>query len=160
MRHEDWRETDRLRRMRNRGRGSYLEDYGQADYSDRYGYDPVSRSGYRTFDDQRDPYRQAEPSSWEDARHERRREREMADVRRRGSSDRVLWAVIAERLEDVRGLDLHDVELTVRDAEVTLDGAVRHKADRRRIEDIADIDGVRHVQNNLRVRDRSPWFLF
>ena len=41
-----------------------------------------------------------------------------------------------------------------------LNGAVRRKVDKRRIEDIADIDGVRHVQNNLRVRDRGPWSLF
>lgn len=51
MRHEDWRdrEADRLRRLRDRERGSELEDYGQADYSDLYGYDPRTRTGYRTF---------------------------------------------------------------------------------------------------------------
>jgi osmotically-inducible protein OsmY len=77
--------------------------------------------------------------------------------RRRGPSDRVLWAVIVERLEDERGLDLRDVEVLVEDAEVTLNGTVRRKDEKRRIEDIADIDGVRHVQNNLRVRERR-WF--
>ena len=76
---------------------------------------------------------------------------------RRGPSDRVLWAVIVERLEHERGLDLRDLEVVVRDAEVTLNGTVRHKADKRRIEDVADIDGVRHVQNNLRRRDHSHW---
>jgi len=69
----------------------------------------------------------------------------------------VLWAVIVERLEDERGLDLRDVEVIVQDAEVTLNGHVRRRADKRRIEDIADIDGVRHVQNNLRVHDRGHW---
>jgi osmotically-inducible protein OsmY len=34
---------------------------------------------------------------------------------------------------------------------------VRRKDDKRRVEDIADIRGVRHVQNNLRVRDRGHW---
>jgi osmotically-inducible protein OsmY len=62
-----------------------------------------------------------------------------------------------ERLDDERRLDLRDVDVSVRDAEVTLNGTVRHKTDKRRIEDVADIDGVRHVQNNLRVRDRGHW---
>jgi osmotically-inducible protein OsmY len=71
----------------------------------------------------------------------------------------VLWTVIAERLEAERGLDLRDLEVIVDDAEVTLNGTVRRKEDKRRIEDIADIDGVRHVQNNLRVRDGGRrWF--
>jgi osmotically-inducible protein OsmY len=79
--------------------------------------------------------------------------------RRRGPSDRVLWAVIVERLEDERGLDLRDVEVVVDNAEVTLNGSVRRKEDKRRIEDVADLRGVRHVQNNLRVRDFGRrWF--
>ena len=69
----------------------------------------------------------------------------------------MLWAVIMERLDDERRLDLRDVKVEVHDAEVTLHGTVRHKADKRRIEDIADIDGVRNVQNNLRVREHSRW---
>lgn len=63
-----------------------------------------------------------------------------------------------ERLEDERRLDLSDVEVEVRAGEAFLDGTVRHKADKRRIEDIADIEGVRNVQNNLRPRERGrPW---
>ena len=65
--------------------------------------------------------------------------------------------VIVERLEDERGLDLRDLEVIVENAEVTLNGTVRHKADKRRIEDVAEIDGVRHVQNNLRLRTHSHW---
>ena len=55
MRHEEWRdlEADRQRRLRDRDR----EDYGQADYSNMYGYDSRTRSGYRAYDDGRDPYR-------------------------------------------------------------------------------------------------------
>jgi osmotically-inducible protein OsmY len=83
--------------------------------------------------------------------------RDQEEQRRPGPSDRVLWAVIAERLEDQRGLDLSGVEVVVEDAEVTLTGRVRHKADRRLIEDVADIDGVRHVQNNLRVHESGRW---
>ncbi len=70
-------------------------------------------------------------------------------ARRDGPSDRVIWAVVMERLNAERGLDLRNLEVVVHDAEVTLNGTVRHKADKRRIEDIADVKGVRNVQNNL-----------
>jgi hypothetical protein len=204
MPREDWQDREEERRraaLREGGRDR--EDYGQADYSRDYGYDPARRSGYRAEDDIRprtedfgqadysrdyaydaergeayrrrsvdDPdyarrmdegdYRRAgQPRSWMDRAgaflSPRAREEEGRPRRRRGPSDRVLWAVIVERLEDERGLDLRDVEVIVQDAEVTLNGHVRRRADKRRIEDIADIDGVRHVQNNLRVHDRGHW---
>ena len=71
-------------------------------------------------------------------------------------SDRVLWAVIVKRLEDERAW----ICATSRSGgrrRGDLERYACHKADRRRIEDVADIDGVRHVQNNLRVHDRSHW---
>ena len=154
MRHEEWRdlEADRLRRLRDRER----DDFGQADYSDMYGYDPQTRSGYRAYDDGRDRYGEDRGPYREDRTYAPERRR----ARRDGPSDRVLWAVITERLEDQRRLDLRDVEVIVEDGEVTLNGRVRHKHDKRRIEDVADIDGVRHVQNNLRDREGSRWPLF
>lgn len=155
-------------------------DYGQADYTNDWAYDPErGRASRRHADDGRD-YREPEPPgaprSWmdragdflggrprHDDRHENERrhlderrpvdERDVRRTRRDGPSDRVLWAVITERLDHERRLDLRDVEVDVRDGEVTLNGTVRRKEDKRRIEDIADVDGVRHVQNNLRVRD-------
>jgi hypothetical protein len=78
--------------------------------------------------------------------------------RRAGNSDRVLWAVIVERLEAERRLDLSGVQVLVQDGEVTLNGTVKHKADKRRIEDLADIDGIKNVQNNLRAREKSGLF--
>ncbi|MDB5444648.1 MAG: hypothetical protein JWP86_530 [Phenylobacterium sp.] len=177
-------------------------DFGQADYSSDYGYDPDARSGYRAaerveprdddygqadysadwaYDRERGrPYRRysqddrgmeredrygegpdgREPRSWVDRAGEFLTGRDVEDRpprSRRGPSDRVLWTVIVERLKDQRGLDLHDVEVLVDNAEVTLNGTIRRKDDKRRIEDIVDIDGVRHVQNNLRVRDRGHW---
>jgi len=211
MAREDWRERDDD--VRRRGR----DDFGLADYSNDYGYDPDRRSGYRAEDEYRealedygqadysrdrdyDPDRRraqagyeadrdygrrmdagdyrdrGEPRSWLDRAeafftgHPRRdpdprreealrrdhERREARARRRRGPSDRVLWAVIMERLDDAR-VDARDIDVIVEDAEVTLNGTVRHKADKRRIEDIADIDGVGHVQNNLRVRDRGHW---
>lgn len=146
MRREDLYdlEAERLRRLRDRDRDRD-DDFGQADYSNMYGYDPRTRSGYPAYDDGRD----RQPRHWDP---EPRRQ-----ARRDGPSDRVLWAIIMERLHDERRLDLRDVEVEVHDGEVTLNGVVRHKADKRRIEDIADIDGVRNVQNNLRARERGRW---
>jgi hypothetical protein len=151
----------------------HADDYGQVDYSTDYAYDPDRRGGYRRHSadereygrlmDEGDYPRGPQPRSWMDragAFFSPGPHPPHSDVRarrRRGPSDRVLWAVIVERLEDARGLDLRGVEVIVEDAEVTLNGKVRHKADRRRIEDIADIDGVRHVQNNLRVHDHGRW---
>jgi hypothetical protein len=205
MAREDWHDReDERRRALPRDR----DDYGQADYSTDYGYDPSRRAGYRAEEDlprRADDFGQADystdyaydpergaayrrysvddpdyarrmegdaprpvdpPRSWMDragaflspgprAPHVEARPR-----RRRGPSDRVLWAVIVERLEDERGLDLRGVEVIVEDAEVTLNGRVRHRADKRRIEDVAEIEGVRHVQNNLRVHDNSHWTFF
>lgn len=148
MAREDWRdlESERLRRLRDRDRER--DDYGQADYSNLYGYDPVNRTGYRAYDDGR-PDRFDERGPVYDDRS-----------RRDGPSDRVLWAVIMERLDDERRLDISGVDVDVRDGEVTLNGTVRHKGDKRRIEDIADIDGIRHVQNNLRVREGHRRWMF
>lgn len=170
MRREHWRdrEEERHRRLRAHER----EDYGQADYSDLYGYDPHTRSGYRAYDDGRRPYVDEEPPYFDerprrvgepyahDERHLRRPDARDDRGRREGPSDRVLWAVIVERLDDERGLDLRDVEVDVYDGEVTLHGFVKHKADKRRIEDVADIDGVRNVQNNLRLRERDRRWTF
>ena len=151
------------------------DDYGQADYSSDYGYDPERRSAYRRYSEDDREYAQRmndgdgrrddQPRSWMERAGEvfsgdHRRASDLRARRRRGPSDRVLWAVISERLEDARGLDLHGVDVVVEDAEVTLNGTVRHKSDKRRIEDIADIDGVRHVQNNLRVREHGHWTFF
>jgi hypothetical protein len=175
MPREDWRDPEEERRWRLRARESYpdrepyaereaypdrdprdLEDYGQADYSNLYGYDPRTRSGYKMFNDGRPDgygYAPTERTNRWDYEHEHRR------ARRDGPSDRVLWAVIMERLDAERRLDLRDVDVDVRGGEVTLNGTVRHKSDKRRIEDIADIDGVRNVQNNLRIRESRWTFL-
>lgn len=220
MAREHWRDEDRERDRRWRADPRDREDFGQADYSTDWAYDPRHRTGYRAEEDVRprsDDYGQAdyttdwaydrergrpyrrhsdedrrleaergydadrryegderrhEPSrSWRERaggffgggrrdEDEARYEDDRRARRRRGPSDRVLWAVIMERLEDERRLDLRDVDVTVEDGEVTLNGTVRRKEDKRRIEDIADVEGVRNVQNNLRLRDRDRGWTF
>lgn len=109
----------------------------------------------RLHDRDRGDFGQADHSNlYGDDPRARSGDRDLDDGR---PSDRVLWAVIMARLGDERRLDLRNVEVEVHDGEVTLNGTVRHKADKRRIEDVADIEGVRNVQNNLRVRERNRW---
>jgi len=143
----------------------------------RYGDDSRERRDTRRADyedrreiarDDRDYDHGREPRSWLDdardslagmfgagaaeARGPNRREQEA--YRR----ERVIRAVICGRLDHDRELDTSDIHVTIRDSEVTLDGTVRSREEKRRAEDLADVRGVTHVQNNLRVRqDRSWW---
>lgn len=51
------------------------------------------------------------------------------------------------------GIDARKISVSVSEGEVTLDGHVESRQAKRRAEDIVDaISGVRHVQNNLRVK--------
>lgn len=64
---------------------------------------------------------------------------------------------IAEEVNDVLtendSLDATEVQVSVRDGEVTLTGTVDNRFERRLAEDLADsVSGVQHVQNNLRVK--------
>lgn len=212
MPREDWIDREERRREDDARERRQADDFGQADYSTDYAYDPERRAGYRADAGPgsrhvRDDYDRAAYDRPAVDRYERaygpqeRRygesDRDYArrmdagdyrrgdvhseegrswtqragaffsggaarseDRRRRGPSDRVLWAVISERLEDERRLDLSDVDVLVENGEVTLNGTVRRKEDKRRIEDIADIDGVDHVQNNLRLRHRDRGWTF
>jgi osmotically-inducible protein OsmY len=48
--------------------------------------------------------------------------------------------------------------VTVANGEVTLDGTVPSREQKRRAEDVVDdLSGVRNVQNNLRVKESSGW---
>jgi hypothetical protein len=69
------------------------------------------------------------------------------------SDDRIREDV-SERLTDDWLVDASDIEVAVSGGEVTLAGTVDGRQAKRRAEDCADrVSGVRHVQNNLRVRD-------
>jgi hypothetical protein len=148
------------------------DDLGQGDYDEDYAYDPVHRRGYRRspeemaaaerdprYSSDRDdrlwdaPY--AERRSWLDRRRGRADDDHPSrDERRRrlGPSDRVIWAVVTQRLANERGFDDRDIHVSVDNGEVTLEGLVRDRRDKRRAEDLAEMRGVSHVQNNLRVR--------
>lgn len=67
-------------------------------------------------------------------------------------SDSRIAEDVNDRLSDAADLDARDIEVKVKDGEVTLSGTVGHRRAKRRAEDLAEgVSGVRHVQNNLRV---------
>jgi len=64
---------------------------------------------------------------------------------------------INERLTDDALLDASEIDVVVKDQEVTLNGTVRNRNEKRRAEDLAEsVSGVAHVQNNLRVGQHQP----
>ena len=91
----------------------------------------------------------------------RRMERERArgeSYRGRGPknyerSDERLLEEACENLTHDHGVDASDMEVTVSGGELTLDGKVNTRWEKRRAEDcVHDITGIHHVQNNLRIR--------
>lgn len=179
-----------------------LDDFGQADYSQDFAYDERSRTAYRRSDpeerrlheedyyDTRDElnrdyrredhaygrearrYRDADhdgrPDRYDDGRERRSfmdQARDFLGVNayhdrrddRRYRQGRVIWAVINGRLDHERRLDARDVEVIVDGSEVTLNGTVRSREEKRLAEDLADVRGVSNIQNNLRIGRRGFW---
>jgi osmotically-inducible protein OsmY len=102
-----------------------------------------------------------EVSSWfgdEDAERRRR----MDQHRGRGPknysrSDERIREDVSDRLTDDPLVDASEIEVSVSNQEVTLSGTVHTRQQRRLAEDCAEsISGVKHVQNNLRVK-QPPW---
>lgn len=156
--------------MGRRGDWSRGEDWGypRSAYGrreDRYG--PVSFGrGSRDYEDEEEDrgiFERAgdEIRSWfgdEDA--ERRRDRDMREAeshRGRGPkgyrrSDERILEDVNDRLTDDPHIDASEIEVTVTNREVTLNGTVNSRFEKRHAEDLADaVSGVMHVQNNLRV---------
>lgn len=70
------------------------------------------------------------------------------------SDDRIREDV-CDCLTDDPHIDASDVEVSVKDGEVTLTGKIESRDARRHAEELAqDLSGVKHVQNNLRVGER------
>lgn len=142
---------------------SYRPSYGIGSWSRDRGYGNQrggrDQGDFRDYDENRGFLQRAgdEVASWfgdDDAA--RRRE---LDHRGRGPSD---YTRSDERIrEDVNEvltndwqLDASKVRVTIKDREVTLEGTVSSRRDKRRAEDLADdVSGVKHVQNNLRIQE-------
>ena len=68
-------------------------------------------------------------------------------------SDERIREDVNDRLTDDPYVDASDIDVIVSGGEVTLSGTVDDRRSKHRAEDIAEsIPGIRHVQNNLRVR--------
>ena len=68
-------------------------------------------------------------------------------------SDERIREDVNDRLSDDSWLDAGEIEVQVKDGEVTLNGKVNSRNDKRRAEDLAEaVSGVKHLQNNLRVQ--------
>ena len=131
--------------------------WGRPDYE---GYSGGGRGQQRPlWDRTRDEFR-----SWMgDEQAERRRESDEYQGGHYGRgprgytrSDERIREDLNDRLTYDWRVDATDIEAKVSSGEVTLNGAVDSRQAKRCAEDIADsVSGVRHVQNNLRVRERS-----
>jgi hypothetical protein len=71
-------------------------------------------------------------------------------------SDARILEDVSDRLADDGRLDASDIEVVVAAGEVTLNGVVQSRHDKRRAEDLAEqASGVKQLQNNLRVRPEA-----
>ena len=146
------------------GRG---DDYSRSAYSrgsygpGTYGVAPRREYGDASGDGDRGFFERAgdEVASWfgdDDAA--RRREQ---DHRGRGPSnytrsDERILEDACDKLTQDWGVDARNVQVTVAKGEVTLDGKVENRRQKRRAEDVVhDVSGVGHVQNNLRTQDSA-----
>lgn len=150
----DFERSDRgmSRTAYERGRGEYEGGYG--------------RQGYGQRDDERSWWDRTrdEVRSWmgdEDAERRRRTDEMRSGHYGRGPkgytrSDERIREDVSDRLADDWRLDASDIEVAVSNGEVTLSGTVDSREAKRRAEDLADnVSGVRHVQNNLRIRQAA-----
>ncbi|MCW2238544.1 BON domain-containing protein [Azospirillum canadense] len=151
-----------------RGSGYRSSDYRGSDYR---GSSDYGRSRDYRGDQDRGFFERAgdEMASWfgdDDAERRRRMDAQRGDSgaehhRGRGPrgyarSDERVREDVSDRLTDDPYIDASEIDVTVSNCEVTLSGTVDDRRTKRRAEDIVDaISGVRHVQNNLRVRQQT-----
>jgi osmotically-inducible protein OsmY len=137
------------------GGGGYStrsRDYGHDRSRDR-GYDRHNRDWFDRAGD--------EVMSWfgdEDAARRRRQDHSGRGPQNYTRSDDRIREDVNDNLTDDWGVDASNVTATVNNGEVTLEGTVSTRLQKRRAEDCAEeVSGVKHVQNNLRVSDSSTW---
>ncbi|HEV7252287.1 MAG TPA: BON domain-containing protein [Mesorhizobium sp.] len=96
-----------------------------------------------------------EVASWfgdRDAEARRQNEHRGRGPKGYSRSDDRIREDVNDRLTEDGWLDASNIDVAVKDREVTLSGTVSDRGSKRRAEDIAEsVSGVEHVQNNLRV---------
>jgi len=140
---------ERTYRPPNYGRDfDYIQE-GRKDYEERGWWDRASDEVASWFGDEEAERRRMR----DEARHGSKRGRGPRDYRR---SDERIREDINDRLTDNNDIDTYEIVVAVKEGEVTLSGNVDNRRDKRLAEDIADsVSGVKNVQNQLRVADKT-----
>jgi osmotically-inducible protein OsmY len=148
-------------------------DYGGSDYGRAENVNEDWQAGATEYDVN---YReqgfsssgQSETNSFEPSRESERyrnrgREEESMGVERvphpsdAPNSDELIHEEVYMLLQHHPDIDASDIELSVKDGQVFLEGTVRAPLDNRRLDEaIAMVAGVRNVQNRVRVFEDSP----
>jgi hypothetical protein len=72
-------------------------------------------------------------------------------------SDERIREDINDRLSDDDNLDASEIEVEIKNGEVTLTGTVTERSDKRRAEDVAEsVSGVSNVENRIRISRSAP----
>jgi osmotically-inducible protein OsmY len=157
---DDRSRDDRARSVFGDGRGQDRGYSGSGGEQDRFG---SSAFGRGSRDDGEGGFFERagdEVRSWfGDDHHRRDRDARQGEHHRgrgpkgyRRSDERILEDV-NDRLTDDPHIDASEIQVSVSNREVTLDGAVNSRFEKRHAEDLAEsVSGVGHVQNNLRVQ--------
>jgi osmotically-inducible protein OsmY len=119
--------------------GDYARDSHRGGYGDDYARDGGWSGGGRADQYTREPggYRGRGPKNWR-------------------PSDERIRDTVNELLTDHDGIDATEVEVTVENGEITLNGTVGSRWEKRLADDIAhSCRGVNDVHNRLRIADRE-----
>ncbi|MBI1682594.1 BON domain-containing protein [Caulobacter hibisci] len=159
----DYGDRAYFERRHERERNYYTDGPGRGRHEHAHGRPSHDRPSHDRYDDDRGWFDRArdEVSAWMgDHDAQRRREHDAAlraDHRGRGPkgyrrSDERIREDVSDRLTDDGWLDASAIEVLVKDGEITLNGTVHARDDKRRAELLAEsVSGVDHVQNNLRL---------
>jgi osmotically-inducible protein OsmY len=133
----DWRKYGESRGFLQRAGDEVASWFGDEDASRRREQDHRQGSGQGTSQSQSQSHRGRGPSNYT-----------RSDERIREDAN--------DHLTHDHHVDASHINVSVKDGELTLDGTVDSRDAKRRAEDCVEhISGVKHVQNNLRVQDRS-----
>jgi len=181
----DYRESDRFRTGRSYGFGGHgMRNYRERDATPsretyraswntgagsqlaaNHGEWRDSTTGYKASNpNERGWFERAgdEVASWFGDPDATRR-REMDDHTGHGPSgytrsDERILEDVCDELTDDWAVDARKIQVTVANGDVTLEGTVPSREQKKRAEDcVDDISGVKNVQNNLRVDESTAW---
>lgn len=128
------------------GSNPFAEPFGGQQYAGQHFGGRQESAGGRMSGSSSDP--------WSSTSHGEHRGRGPKNYTR---SDERIREDVCDRLCDDPTIDASDIEVKVAGGEVTLTGQVASRDERRRAEDCAEaISGIKHVQNNLRVKSAGP----